>query len=68
MTQNESTIKLKQNKVMLLAECVDMNKTQFARSRALPTILQPEYIEGKWTIRHDINISLLEKGMLIKMI
>ena len=40
---------------MLLAEFVDMNKTQFAWSRALPTIFQPEYREGNWTIRHDIN-------------
>ena len=38
LTHNESTVKLKQNKVMPLTEFVDMNKTRFALARAFPTI------------------------------
>ena len=55
LTQNESTAKVKQNEVIPLTEFVDMNKTRFAWARALPTIFQPEYIEGKWTIIHEIT-------------
>ena len=35
-----------------------MNKARFARVRVFPTIFQPEYIEGKRTIRHDITGSI----------
>ena len=42
LTQNESTVKLKQNKVLPLTEFFDMDKTRFAWVRAFPTIFQPE--------------------------
>ena len=58
MKQNESTIKLKQNEDMPLTEFVDTNKTRFAWARVFPTIFHPEYIEGKWIIRHDITGSI----------
>ena len=58
MSQNESTVKLKQNEAIPLTEFADMNKTRFAWARAFPTIFQPEYIDGKWTIRHDITGSV----------
>ena len=56
---------MKQNEVMPLTEFVDMNKTRFAWAREFPTIYQPEYIEGKWTIRHDIIgfISVRERNV-----
>ena len=38
LTQNESTIKLKQNEVIPLTECVDMNEIRFVWARAFPTI------------------------------
>ena len=46
------------------------NKTRFVRARAFSTIFQPEYIEGKNGPLDMIllDLSLLEKGMLIKMI
>ena len=47
LTQNESSVKLKQNEVMSLTEFGDMNKNQFAWARPFPTIFKPEYIEGK---------------------
>ena len=58
LTQDGSTVKLKQKEVILLTEFVDMNKTRFVGVRAFPIIFQPEYIEGKWTIRHDITRSI----------
>ena len=47
LTQNESTVKLKQNEVIPSNEFVDTNKTRFAWARSFSTIFQPEYIEGK---------------------
>ena len=47
LTQNESTVKLKQNEVIPLTDFVDMNKTTFAWARAFPTVSLPEYIDGK---------------------
>ena len=58
MLQNESTVKLKQNEAIPLTEFADMNKTTFAWARAFPTIFQPEYIDGKLIIRHDITGSI----------
>ena len=58
MTQNESTVKLKQNEFNPLTEFTNMNKTKFVLARAFPTIFQPKYIEGKWIIRHDITGSV----------
>ena len=55
MTQNKSSVKLKQNEVIPLTEFADMNKPKFSTARAFSTIVQPEYIEGKWTIRHNIT-------------
>ena len=43
---------------MSLTEFVDMNKNQFSWARPFPTIFKPEYIEGKWIIRHDITESI----------
>ena len=57
-TQNESTIKLKQNEVVALTEFDDMNINRLSWARSFPTISQPEYIEGKWTIRNDIAESI----------
>ena len=47
LTQNESTVKLKQKEVISLTEFFDMNKNRFAWTRAFPTMFRPEYIEGK---------------------
>ena len=58
MPHNESTIKLKQKEVIPLTEFVDMNKTRFVWARTFPITFQPEYIEGKLTIRHDITGSI----------
>ena len=63
MTQNESTMKLKQNKAISLTEFADTNKKKFAWARAFPTIFQPEYIDGKWSIRHDITESVTVREM-----
>ena len=38
LTHNESTIKLKQNEVIPLTECVDMNEIRFVWAIAFPTI------------------------------
>ena len=43
---------------MPLAKFIDMNKTRFAWAKAFLTIFQPEYIDGKWSIRHDITESI----------
>ena len=59
LTHNESTVKLKQNEVIPSNEVVDTNKTRFAWARPFSIIFQPEYIEGKWTIRHDITGSII---------
>ena len=63
LTQNESTVKLKENVFIPLTEFVDMNKTRFSWKRAFPTIFQPEYIEGKWNIVHDITRSITVREM-----
>ena len=63
LTQNESTVKLKQNEVIPLTEFADMNKTKFTWARAFPIIFQPEYIEGKLIIRHDITGSITVREM-----
>ena len=58
LTQNESTVKLKQNEVVSLAEFFDMSKTRFSWARAFPKNFTPKYIEGKWTIGYDITGSI----------
>ena len=69
MAQNESTVKLKQNEVIPLTEFVDMNRARFIWARVFPIMFQPEYIEGKWTIRHDITGSItVRERNVIKMI
>ena len=47
LTQNQLTIKLKQNEVIPLTEFVDMNRARFIWVRVFPIMFQPEYIEGK---------------------
>ena len=58
LSQNETTAHFKQDNVIPLTDYVDMNKTTFAWARAFPTVFPPEYIDGKWIIRHDITGSV----------
>ena len=58
MSQNETTAHLKQDNVIPLTDYVDMNKTTFTWDRTFPTVFPPEYIDGKWIIRHDITGSV----------
>ena len=58
MSQNETTAHFKQDNGIPLTDYVHMNKTTFAWTRAFPTVFPPEYIDGKWIIRHDITGSV----------
>ena len=66
LSQNETTVHLNQDNVIPLTGYVDMNKTPFAWSRAFPTVFPPEYIDGKWIIRHDITSSVFVRDRHIK--
>ena len=63
LTNNEATVRLKQKEVIPLTEFVKIKKTRFTGARLFSTIFQQEYIESKWTFRHDITgyITVREK-------
>jgi len=65
LSQNKTTANFNQDNVIPLTDFVDMNKTTFAWARAFPTVFPPEYIDGKWIIRHDITgyVSIRDRNM-----
>ena len=65
LTPNETTGIIDQDDAIPLTEYVDMNKTPFSWARAFPTVFPPEYINGKWIIRHDItgSVSIRERNV-----
>ena len=66
LSQNETTTKLNQDNVIPLTDYIAMNKTAFGWARMFPTVFPPEYIDGKWIIKHDITGSVSIRDRNVK--